>query len=121
MTDFGTEYCRYAYVEFSEPSLVAQALVLNESVFRGRNIKVSSTQNSDSKYSAAYLLHMLTSIFRSCQRELTYQACLPVGVAAVGSSVVVAGLVVEECRPGAPIVAVASADEAGGLLLIRRE
>ena len=31
----------YAYVEFSEPSLVAQALVLNESVFKGRNIKVS--------------------------------------------------------------------------------
>lgn len=34
------ERCRYAYVEFSEPSLVAQALVLNESLFRGRNIKV---------------------------------------------------------------------------------
>jgi hypothetical protein len=32
----------YAYVEFAEPSLVAQALVLNESVFRGRNLKVSS-------------------------------------------------------------------------------
>lgn len=32
--------CRYAYVEFTEPSLVAQALVLNESVFRGRNLKV---------------------------------------------------------------------------------
>lgn len=32
--------CRYAYVEFAEPSLVAQALVLNESVFRGRNLKV---------------------------------------------------------------------------------
>jgi len=31
---------RYAYVEFTEPSLVAQALVLNESVFKGRNIKV---------------------------------------------------------------------------------
>ncbi|KAJ9156592.1 Rnp domain containing protein [Pleurostoma richardsiae] len=30
----------YAYVEFTEPSLVAQALVLNESVFKGRNIKV---------------------------------------------------------------------------------
>lgn len=27
-------------MEFSEPSLVAQALVLNESVFRGRNLKV---------------------------------------------------------------------------------
>ncbi|KAB8303077.1 hypothetical protein EYC80_004530 [Monilinia laxa] len=30
----------YAYVEFVEPSLVAQALVLNESVFKGRNLKV---------------------------------------------------------------------------------
>lgn len=30
----------YAYVEFAEPSLVAQALVLNESVLKGRNIKV---------------------------------------------------------------------------------
>lgn len=35
-------YYRYAYVEFAEPSLVAQALVLNESVFRGRNLKVST-------------------------------------------------------------------------------
>lgn len=35
---------RYAYVEFAEPSLVAQALVLNESVFRGRNLKVSSSR-----------------------------------------------------------------------------
>lgn len=31
----------YAYVEFTEPSLVAQALVLNESVFKGRSIKVT--------------------------------------------------------------------------------
>ncbi|KAK4191118.1 RNA-binding domain-containing protein [Podospora australis] len=30
----------YAYVEFSEPALVAQALVLNDSLFKGRNIKV---------------------------------------------------------------------------------
>lgn len=30
----------YAYVEFSEPSLVTQALVLNDSQFRGRSIKV---------------------------------------------------------------------------------
>lgn len=34
-------FYRYAYVEFTEPSLVAQALVLNESVFKGRNIKVT--------------------------------------------------------------------------------
>ncbi|KAG5937526.1 hypothetical protein E4U59_004327 [Claviceps monticola] len=31
----------YAYVEFTEPNLVAQALVLNESLFKGRNIKVT--------------------------------------------------------------------------------
>lgn len=31
---------RYAYVEFSDAALVAQALVLNESVFHGRNLKV---------------------------------------------------------------------------------
>ncbi|KFY82085.1 hypothetical protein V500_10835 [Pseudogymnoascus sp. VKM F-4518 (FW-2643)] len=30
----------YAYVEFTEPAFVAQALVLNESLFRGRNLKV---------------------------------------------------------------------------------
>ncbi|EMC97207.1 hypothetical protein BAUCODRAFT_68306 [Baudoinia panamericana UAMH 10762] len=30
----------YAYVEFSEPNLVTQALVLNDSQFRGRAIKV---------------------------------------------------------------------------------
>lgn len=35
-----TRLYRYAYVEFAEPSLVPQALVLNESVFRGRNLKV---------------------------------------------------------------------------------
>ncbi|KAI9048620.1 hypothetical protein LZ554_007452 [Drepanopeziza brunnea f. sp. 'monogermtubi'] len=30
----------YAYVEFTEPTLVAQALVLNDSMFHGRNLKV---------------------------------------------------------------------------------
>ncbi|KAK9480682.1 hypothetical protein V1514DRAFT_346061 [Lipomyces japonicus] len=30
----------YAYVEFAEPSFVANALVLNESLFHGRNLKV---------------------------------------------------------------------------------
>lgn len=39
---FGTlmSVCRYAYVEFTEPGLVNQALVLNDSLFRGRNLKV---------------------------------------------------------------------------------
>lgn len=30
----------YAYVEFTEPALIANALVLNESLFRGRSLKV---------------------------------------------------------------------------------
>ena len=52
---------RYAYVEFTEPSLVAQALVLNESVFRGRNLKVSilrvidGVSNSDGIFSRSFL------------------------------------------------------------------
>jgi polyadenylate-binding protein 2 len=33
-------YCRYAYVEFSEPSFVQNAIALNDSVFHDRNIKV---------------------------------------------------------------------------------
>lgn len=32
--------CRYAYVEFTESRLIEQALVLNDSEFRGRNLKV---------------------------------------------------------------------------------
>ncbi|BGP37900.1 hypothetical protein JCM10449v2_001826 [Rhodotorula kratochvilovae] len=31
----------YAYVEFADPSLVANAVLLNESMFRGRQLKVS--------------------------------------------------------------------------------
>ena len=32
--------CRYAYVEFTEPHLVNEALVLDNSQFRNRNLKV---------------------------------------------------------------------------------
>ena len=32
--------CRYAYVEFTEPHLVNEALVLDNSQFRSRNLKV---------------------------------------------------------------------------------
>ena len=39
---FANSNARYAYVEFTEPQLVAQALVLNESMFRGRNLKVGA-------------------------------------------------------------------------------
>lgn len=45
----------YAYVEFAEPSLVTQALVLNESVFRNRNLKVLSTQPPWSRRGIAVL------------------------------------------------------------------
>jgi polyadenylate-binding protein 2 len=33
--------CRYAYVEFTEPALVNQALILDNSEFRTRNLKVT--------------------------------------------------------------------------------
>ncbi|PWO01203.1 RNA-binding domain-containing protein [Tilletiopsis washingtonensis] len=36
----------YAYVEFSEPSLVANAMVMNESLFRGRLIKVTAKRTN---------------------------------------------------------------------------
>ena len=39
----------YAYVEFTEPQLVNQALVLNESVFRNRNIKVCNIRQAQMK------------------------------------------------------------------------
>jgi hypothetical protein len=39
--------CRYAYVEFTEPSLVNEALVLDNSVFRSRNLKVNTQGSPD--------------------------------------------------------------------------
>lgn len=35
-------FARYAYVEFAEPSFVETALALNQSLFKGREIKVLS-------------------------------------------------------------------------------
>jgi hypothetical protein len=37
--------CRYAYVEFTEPHLVNEALVLDNSQFRSRNLKVRNTEH----------------------------------------------------------------------------
>ncbi|KND05108.1 uncharacterized protein SPPG_00782 [Spizellomyces punctatus DAOM BR117] len=36
----------YAYVEFADPSIVANALVLNDSLFKGRLIKVSAKRTN---------------------------------------------------------------------------
>lgn len=36
----------YAYVEFSDPSLVANAMAMNESLFRGRLIKVTAKRTN---------------------------------------------------------------------------
>ena len=75
--------CRYAYVEFTEPSLVAQALVLNESVFRGRNLKVCP--KSFAIWSALSWYWSATRLYRSGQ---TYQAWQEEGVAEVVEVVV---------------------------------
>lgn len=74
----GVDWIRYAYVEFAEPSLVAQALVLNESVFRGRNLKVGFL----SIRSSGPPVWELNDINRSSLNEPTCPAWL-VGVAAV--------------------------------------
>lgn len=75
--------CRYAYVEFAEPSLVAQALVLNESVFRGRNLKVSHNLPLPS------LLQPLTSENRWFPSVPTCPVCTVVVVAVALAAVVV--------------------------------
>jgi len=59
--------CRYAYVEFTEPSLVNQALVLDNSEFRSRNLKVRlPTYHLDISQS-------LTHVYRSFQSGPTSQ------------------------------------------------
>jgi hypothetical protein len=40
--------CRYAYVEFTEPHLVNEALVLDNSQFRSRNLKVRNMKRQTS-------------------------------------------------------------------------
>jgi hypothetical protein len=67
-TDANQRFCRYAYVEFTEPAFVAQALVLNESVFRGRNLKVCG-----SLLLFITLLSYFTS-YRLIQSEQIYRA-----------------------------------------------
>ena len=55
--DFGKalmSVCRYAYVEFTEPNLVSKALVLDESEFRGRNLKVSTAQTKSEPICFSY-------------------------------------------------------------------
>ena len=46
-------------MEFTEPNLVAQALVLNESMFRGRNLKVGHRRLGCSKHVAFLTDHSL--------------------------------------------------------------
>jgi len=48
-------------VEFTEPSLVAQALVLNDSVFRGRNLKVDEV-NAPMVCTNAYIHRLFPSV-----------------------------------------------------------
>ena len=62
--------CRYAYVEFTEPNLVAQALVLNESMFRGRNLKVGFVSSVNS---FTLRMSLILRLFRLYQSAQTYQ------------------------------------------------
>ena len=79
--------CRFAYVEFAEPSFVPHALVLNESVFRGRNLKVEQADFSPFPISA-------NDLYRLCQSVRIFLVCqLEVEVEVVREVVVVASVV----------------------------
>lgn len=67
-----TDDRRYAYVEFSEPSLVAQALVLNESVFRGRNLKVRRYALPKLPCDVSKTANRFILLYRSSQSEPTF-------------------------------------------------
>lgn len=56
---------RYAYVEFAEPAVVAHALVMNESMLKGRNLKVGT---------AMAMLHSGLKLVRSRQNARIFQA-----------------------------------------------
>ena len=62
-------------MEFSSPDLVAQALVLNDSLFRGRNLKVSRPHLEPMLY-----MNTANRYFRSSPNARTYPAWL-VGLA----------------------------------------
>jgi polyadenylate-binding protein 2 len=97
----------YAYVEFTEPSLVANAIVLNESVFRGRNLKVCL----DGKYKHLNVTaKLLVRLFPSAPICLVWQeAALLLFLAA---AVVDVGAVPLWALAVLPLVAVAEASVA---------
>lgn len=87
-------------MEFSEAGLVAQALVLNESLFRGRNLKVGVSPHSSER--------LLTRMYRSSPNEPICLAWLEAGVDVeplVAEWAVVAALVGEEDTEAAMAVA----------------
>lgn len=87
---------RYAYVEFTEPNLVAQALVLNESMFRGRNLKASGS-NVLANESCSYSCYRSFPNALICQvsREGVAAAAVerPVVEAALGEEVMIVGMI----------------------------
>ena len=112
LRECGTDLCSYAYVEFSEPSLVGQALVLNESVFRGRNLKVRLPRPSAGPLQAlCFDLYGLLMCIRSFPSAPTCLVCTVVAaVVALVAAVVEASLAVV-----ATVVATVAEDAASRL------
>jgi hypothetical protein len=63
---------RYAYVEFAEASSVTNAMVLNESLFRNRQLSVRASASFSSSCKA-YPLPCHADDYRSLRNELTSQ------------------------------------------------
>lgn len=61
--------CRFAYIEFADKESVRTAMALDESLFRGRQIKVRNPQITALKWSSDDPFYNWTSEFISVKQE----------------------------------------------------
>lgn len=86
---------RYAYVEFTEPNLVAQALVLNESMFRGRNLKASRSNVLAHEFCSYFFYRSFPNalIFQVSREEAAAAVERPVAEAVLAEGVMIVGMI----------------------------
>ncbi|KAI4107719.1 MAG: hypothetical protein L6R37_001404 [Teloschistes peruensis] len=85
----------YAYVEFTEPNLVAQALVLNESMFRGRNLKASRSNVLAHEFCSYFFYRSFPNalIFQVSREEAAAAVERPVAEAVLAEGVMIVGMI----------------------------
>ncbi|KAL8639978.1 MAG: hypothetical protein Q9228_003049 [Teloschistes exilis] len=85
----------YAYVEFTEPNLVAQALVLNESMFRGRNLKASRSNVLAHEFCSYFFYRSFPNalICQVSREEVAAAVERPVAEAVLAEGVMIVGMI----------------------------